>query len=199
MKLLEYCYVISNNVTKLNQLYKWFDTVKLPHPILFKATDNCDKSHYELVKYAKQLKLPYITIFEDDAYPHIDVLNKLVVCEEQLNKNWNDIALIQLGCNGFVGWNNIALSNCFSYNEYFYVNIMTCPGAYAIFLKADSYDCRLKSLQTCSITKGYNYMKKCHIKYNYADRYSFEQFKKLPLIVKDNIFAHRDIILNKDR
>ena len=37
----------------------------------------CTYSHFELVKMAKALDLPFITIFEDDAYPMFGAMEKM--------------------------------------------------------------------------------------------------------------------------
>lgn len=199
MKLLEHCYVISNNSIKLDQMYKWFDQANLPRPILFEATGNCEKSHYDLVKYAKEQNLPYITIFEDDAQPALNAIELLEECEKQIDKIWDDVALVQLGSNGVFGWHNSVTNIGNDFNDYFYLNTKTCPGTYAIFLKASAFDDRLKSLKTPSNVLGYNYMEINNIEYNYADRFSAEQFQQKPLIVKKNIFAHFDVLKNKRR
>ena len=37
----------------------------------------CTKSHISAIEYAKRRKMPYVLIFEDDAYPCIDCFKHL--------------------------------------------------------------------------------------------------------------------------
>lgn len=67
-----------------------------------KSTYKCMLSHVAIVRMAKSMNLPFVVIFEDDAYPCIDIKRKL---EKQLE--------IIPQCNiALLGWNKYDSCNC---------------------------------------------------------------------------------------
>lgn len=89
IQYLKNSFVISMDYNKLCQFYKWFTMNSIyPLPQHFNAfkhpklsgPENCSLSHAAIVTMAKTMHLPYVCIFEDDAYPCIDsakILNEL--------------------------------------------------------------------------------------------------------------------------
>lgn len=84
-QLMENSFVISFNEKRINIMSQIFKQSCLKMPKIFPAfhnTDlsgpyNCILSHVALIRMAKALDLPFITIFEDDAYPCKQVYLKL--------------------------------------------------------------------------------------------------------------------------
>lgn len=102
-ELLKYSLVISIDKDRYISMHKLFKTYgfKIFPDILFGSTFknrsgqfNCKHSHMRAVQYAKSHKWPYILIFEDDAYPCDNILQKLNTYLYALPK---DASLIVLG------------------------------------------------------------------------------------------------------
>ena len=113
-QLLAYSFVISINESRYDVFCKRFNQYSLntPLPKLFKGFTipngihkecgffktsnlcNCFFSHVALVKIAQSLNLPFVCIFEDDAYPCINCRNRL---QQILNKLPDNIDLLKLG------------------------------------------------------------------------------------------------------
>lgn len=78
-----------------------FDYHKMKFPNIFDAytvpaeckSPSCNSFH-ELIRYAKSMKLPYILVFEDDAYPCNGIVEKL---KEYIKDIPDDCMLLQLG------------------------------------------------------------------------------------------------------
>ena len=70
------------------------------HRQIYANAYNCSLSHAGVIKTAKCLDLPYVAIFEDDAYPCRDICMKL---DEYLSNIPNDAGLIILGWSRLVG------------------------------------------------------------------------------------------------
>ena len=78
-KLFENSFVISIDDEKLKKFYKIFSkqfkNIQLPKHFngsrdkRLTSVQNCTRSHLNIIKKAKSLNLPYVMIFEDDAYP----------------------------------------------------------------------------------------------------------------------------------
>lgn len=45
---------------------------------IYSGALNCSLGHLAIIKMAKCLDLPFVVIFEDDAYPCIDIKTKLI-------------------------------------------------------------------------------------------------------------------------
>jgi hypothetical protein len=85
----------------LNPLPKRFNGFTLPNDIykdigLIKTSNhcNCSFSHAAIIKTAESLDWPFVCIFEDDAYPHKDIIIKF---QNVLNDIPNAIDMIKLG------------------------------------------------------------------------------------------------------
>jgi hypothetical protein len=96
-----YCISIDKHKYLLfNTIFKkcGFKTIpKLMHGIINKDNTpamNCKNSHLNVVKYAKKCNLPYVLIFEDDAYP---CNNIIIEFQKYLNNIPNDTNLILFG------------------------------------------------------------------------------------------------------
>ena len=112
-ELLDHSFVITinderfNNFCKvfqehnLNPLPKRFNGFTLPNDIykdigLIKSSNicNCSFSHASIIKTVQSLDWPFVCIFEDDAYPHKDIINKF---QNVLNDIPNNIDMMKLG------------------------------------------------------------------------------------------------------
>ncbi len=79
----------------LKHLPKLFNGIVDKHK---KPAENCRDSHLAVVKMAKKLDLPFVAVFEDDAYPCIDICNKL---ERYLRAVPYDAHLVLLGYSAY--------------------------------------------------------------------------------------------------
>lgn len=76
-----------------------FDFYGIPIPQKFEGVkcDNgvigCSKSHYSVVKLAKERNLPYVMIYEDDAFPRNDCLEHFFYSMENVPKDWDFLKL----------------------------------------------------------------------------------------------------------
>lgn len=103
---LKNSYVISINPSIYQQFSSIFQNMNLfPIPKLhcgitltkFANWQNCTKSHIQIVKNAKAKKLPYVCVFEDDAFPCNKIADKLSKYLKCIPYNANMILL---------GWSN---------------------------------------------------------------------------------------------
>ena len=85
-EILKNSYVITDGGVRLDQFNRSFASVGLaPSPNVWAAcmlpgegAMGCSISHYSLVRYAKESKLPFVVVFEDDSVPADDAAEKLV-------------------------------------------------------------------------------------------------------------------------
>ena len=86
--LLRNAFFISCNERRQAILKAWFRRFKFTsEPVIFHAYSNkslsgpynCTLSHISVLKMAKAMKLPYVVIFEDDAYPCIDMPGRMAI------------------------------------------------------------------------------------------------------------------------
>lgn len=118
----------------LNPLPKRFNGFTLPNDIyknigLIKTSNvcNCSFSHTSIIKTAEALDWPFVCIFEDDAYPHKDIVNKLYML---LNNIPDNVDMIKLGYTKIKNLNDLTVSN----NKIFYSDAKTWGAhAYIIF------------------------------------------------------------------
>lgn len=111
--------------TPLPKLFKGFTIPNGMHKEcgFFKTSNSCNClfSHIALVKLAQSLDLPFVCIFEDDAYPCINCRNKL---QQMLDRLPDDIDLLKLGHLGSLK-DKIVIDNTFevvqTYGSHAYV------------------------------------------------------------------------------
>lgn len=135
----KYSYVISIDENRYRLFNQIFLKKHIPSPLLsIGSTDrsltsiqNCAKSHLNIVKLAYEKNMPYVFIFEDDAYPCKDIYNKF---ERYLSCIPKDAKLI------LFGWSSHSKRNpqCFSklYNKI--TSIISGAHSYVIFKDAYS-------------------------------------------------------------
>jgi GR25 family glycosyltransferase involved in LPS biosynthesis len=120
----------------LNSLPKRFNGFMLPNNIykdigLIKTSNicNCSFSHAAIIKTVEALDWSFVCIFEDDAYPHKDIINKL---QNILSNIPDDVDMIKLGYLIIKNKNDLNILN----NKLFYSNAKTTGShAYIIFKK----------------------------------------------------------------
>lgn len=112
-KLLDHSFVITINDERFDNFCKVFNTYNLnplprrfngftlPNDIhknigLIKTSNmcNCSFSHAALIKTVEALDWPFVCIFEDDAYPRKDIIDKIQII---LNDIPDDVDMIKLG------------------------------------------------------------------------------------------------------
>lgn len=140
-QLLANAYVISIDQKRYRDFKQIFDHAKLlPYPALhhgstidgLSGVQNCTCSHIQAVEKAKKNKLPWICIFEDDAFPCADIATKL---SKYLNSIPYDANLVLLG------WSNYCRSKNQKFNAPF--NRIQQPdisGSHAYILFENGYD-----------------------------------------------------------
>lgn len=91
-------------------------------------TANCSFSHISIIKLAESLNWPFVCIFEDDAYPCVDIISKLQLLLTDIP---NEVDMIKLG---YLSIRNNLLY--LSSNKRFYLNAITWGShAYIVFKK----------------------------------------------------------------
>ena len=91
----------------------------------------CTQSHISVILKAKQLNLPFVVVFEDDAYPCINCASKLenVFCQMP-----DDAQMLLLGWSS-----NVKNTQSFS-SSFNKISTHTISGSHAYVLKRKSYD-----------------------------------------------------------
>lgn len=165
-------FVISIDKNKYNRFLKIFKTQfgTLLLPKLFVGSQNkkltgpqnCTLSHLNIVKNAKCMNLPYVMIFEDDAYPCIDVYNKFSMYLKYLPLN---IKLLILG------WSNHSQLKEFKqqkqqFNKHINNITTIISGSHAYILFKEGYDDYINFF-----TKNPNATADCHVFYKIQPSY----------------------------
>ena len=113
IKLDENAYCLSCNLDRFHYLQKCFERVGLNPPTLFpgaimkNGSSGCLIGHLSIVMMARCLNLPYLVVYEDDAYPRLDVIEKFNSIISELNSidpNWGMLATGRSGETSC--WNN---------------------------------------------------------------------------------------------
>ena len=91
----------------------------------------CTQSHISIVCKAKKLGLPFVVVFEDDAYPCINCAAKL---ENVFNQMPNDAQMLLLGWSS-----NIKGTQRFN-SRFNAISTYTISGSHAYVLRRESYD-----------------------------------------------------------
>lgn len=140
--LMKNAYVITINKDRYMQFIKLFYTFKnKPQPIYGSTiadktkVENCLLSHIRIVKIAKELKMPYVCIFEDDAYPQDNIYE---IIDDYLNAIPYDANLVLLG---FSSYNKSQQIITKPFNK---ITTGTISGAHAYILFQSAYDDYLK-------------------------------------------------------
>lgn len=108
-------------------LPKKFDGVKNKS---LKPWQCCSLAHINLVNYAKDKKLPYVMVFEDDAYPCIN-------CAEKLEKY---LSIVPANAKTILyGWSNMPVKLTSLYNDITHKHVLT-NGSHAYLLFENAYD-----------------------------------------------------------
>jgi len=94
-----------------------------------KPTYRCELSHASLIKLAKSMELPFVVIFEDDAYPCAFSENKI---EELLNNTPDNAKMLILGYNKFKDSEKV--------NDYVSILKSWCWGSHSYMIFKDGYD-----------------------------------------------------------
>lgn len=106
IKLDENAYCLSCNLNRFHYLQKCFDVVGLQSPKLFpgvivkNGAQGCLLGHIGIVMMARCMNLPYVVVYEDDAYPCLDVVSKFNSLIEELDtidSNWGMLAIGRSG------------------------------------------------------------------------------------------------------
>lgn len=154
-KLLKHSFVISIDDKRLelfNKLFKAHNLLPLPqkvegvHDKKNKPQMNCYLSHRSILLKAKELDLPFVCIFEDDAYPCNNIVRELDECLKNIP---DDCDVIVIGHSGMLRGNSL--------NETFLKNIK-CYGSHAYIVFNKAFDSYLRFLN----------------KYKYADVFQFD-------------------------
>ena len=110
---------------------------------------NCLKSHYSIIYKAKYNKLPFVVVFEDDAYP---ITNCKDFLEKYLCRIPKDAGFVLLG------WSNYSKKSIQKFDKPFNPMSTVFSGSHSYILFQNSYDKYLKT-----IDKNTNTTADCHI------------------------------------
>lgn len=106
-------FVISMNEKRLGMFKRIFDHYKIPTPVLFPAassrdgTKGCLLSHWAIYKIAETLRLPYIIVYEDDAFPRKDIIEYFNNAMQCVPEDWNFLKIEDLFYHQYTNINNI--------------------------------------------------------------------------------------------
>lgn len=173
--MLSNFYCLSINDDRYNYLSSVFLKYGLPKPIKFPGYKNTEKKercclfgHMSIIMIARYLKLDHVFIFEDDAYPRKDILDKM---NFYIPRRPNDCGILIFGRNGEYGE--------VKWYEHFHIVKERPFGAHAYCVYSNCYDDFLKSLERERIAdialRGNN----------------FQQYK--PYWTNDNLFIQKNL------
>jgi len=106
VKLDENAFCLSCNLNRFHYLQECFESVGLKSPTLFPGVihhdgaKGCILGHISMVMMARCLNLPYLVVYEDDAYPRPDVIDKFEIIVNELDSidpKWGMLALGRSG------------------------------------------------------------------------------------------------------
>lgn len=106
-------FVISMNDKRLEMFKKIFKHYNIPEPILFNAatsrdgTKGCLLSHWAIYKLAETLQLPYVIVFEDDAFPRKNIIEYFNNAIECVPDDWNFLKIEDLFYYKYVDIKNV--------------------------------------------------------------------------------------------
>lgn len=107
IKLDKYAFCITCNLNRYKYFAKCFQSVGLEQPRIFpgirhqqKGYEGCRLSHMGLMMMARTCNFPYIVIYEDDAYPRKNVIEKFNDILNDLNNHHISWNMLSLGRNG---------------------------------------------------------------------------------------------------
>lgn len=155
--IFENCYCLSINQDRYDYLCKSFTYYGLQVPKLFSGLTKepngetaCLIGHMSLVMMARCLKLPFITVFEEDAYPRRDIVEKL---DYYMSNLPDDCGIICYGRNGISGVTD-------EFGDYFIAQERPY-GSHAYTIFSEAYDDFIISLEKQRIAdialKGRNF------------------------------------------
>ena len=139
-QILQNSFVITIDKQRLLTMHKLFRRNGLsPSPnVIFGCIDSrlshvqrCAQSHVNAVQHAKQIDLPFVVVFEDDAYPCIDCAAKLQKCFVNMPDNAQLILL---------GWSSFPNGTQSTYRPFNRIQTWKISGAHAYVLMKQSYD-----------------------------------------------------------
>jgi len=136
-----YCLSISD--ARFNYTNGIFKKYGLPELIKYRGFTNIDKKercclfgHMSLVMIARYMKLPYIFIYEDDAYPRKDIKEKM---EFYIKNIPSDCGILVFGRNGEYGRVDL--------RENYHIVQQRPFGAHAYLVLRECYDDLIKSFE----------------------------------------------------
>lgn len=144
--VMNHSFVISidaDRYTLFNKLFSSFTvlpTLKIGYTQHKSAVENCKESHIQIVKYANEHNWPYVMIFEDDAYPCKNVIEKFTNYLQFIPK---DSQLI------LFGWSNHRKSEKQNFSQmYNKITTWTLSGTHAYMIFKSGYDSFLEYFKT---------------------------------------------------
>lgn len=107
IKLDKYSFCLTCNINRYNYLSKCFNALNMDAPRIFpgihhpySGPEGCKLGHIGMIMLARCLGLPYIVVYEDDAYPRPDCKIKLENYLNDLNKIDSDWGILVIGRTG---------------------------------------------------------------------------------------------------
>lgn len=146
-QILENSFVISFEPEKIKMMQNIFNKSGLKLPKVFPASHNsdlsgqynCILSHVQIIRAAKAFNLPFVVIFEDDAYPCKQIVLKLI---EVFSDIPDDTTILLLG------WSNEAKPyGRQKFNEKYNKITQIISGSHAYVIFNNGYDTYLNKYQ----------------------------------------------------
>lgn len=111
----KYSFCLTCNINRCKYLTNCFKSIGLTPPRIFPGVhhpysgqEGCKLGHIGMIMMARCLGLPYIVVFEDDAYPRPDACEKFNECVEDLNRIDPDLGMLVIGRTGEIScWDGI--------------------------------------------------------------------------------------------
>lgn len=127
----------SDKAFKYNYLCTAFNKVGIDYPKyrwdFRKHGTQAGESHIGVIKWAKENKLPYVVIYEDDAYPCNNPLEKFEELKRHIVDNNIDFTILSIGKNGYTGRHNDISDKFIEVCDMFH-------GSHAYIVTEDAYD-----------------------------------------------------------
>lgn len=143
-KLDTYAFCMSISAKRYEYLCKNFEAVKLKMPVLYNgvrwnggSNTGCVLAHIGIIMLARQFKLPYCVIYEDDAFPRPDVKEMF---DRIIPKIPDDCGILKMGSSSYRGeWdviNDVMLR----------MSKGTSYGSHAYLIRSELYDRAIETM-----------------------------------------------------
>lgn len=172
------------NPKRYNYLCENFKAVGLTPPKLFRgvrwnrgSNTGCVLAHVTILKMALALNIPYLTIFEDDAYPRPDIKNKWLEIQKSIPY---DCGILKLGNSSYRG--EIVRIN----NDVARMKSGTAFGSHAYIIRQELYSRLIQKMMDLNVPD---------VAMNW-EFYLSEKYKPYVLTIDSQLFIQKNISID---